>query len=139
MIKEPGVTVRPKMSRIVHLAIKVDDLEVAATFWQNVFGFARSEVTRKRGHTSCHLTDGAFDLALIEYESENTAEARWAGPGPRIHHMGIAVSDAESLQLQLIESGCEILSDAGVMPIKFRDPGGIVAEIGPTSIYPGVR
>lgn len=127
------------MSRIVHLAIKVDDLEAAATFWQNVFGFTRSEVTRKRGHTSCHLTDGAFDLALIQYDSENTAEAQWAGPGPRIHHVGIAVDDAESLQQKLIESECEILSKPGVMPIKFRDSGGIVAEIGPPSIYPGVR
>lgn len=126
------------MSRIVHLAIKVDDLEQAARFWQSVFGFTRSEVTRKRGHTSCHLTDGTFDLALIQYDSEDTVEADWAGSGPCIHHLGIAAENAESLQRDLTRHGCEILSKPGVMPIKFRDPGGVIAEIGPAEIYPGV-
>jgi lactoylglutathione lyase len=126
------------MTRIVHLAIKVDDLEAAAKFWQEVFGFKRSEVTRKRGHTSCHLTDGTFDFALVQYDSEDTVEAQWAGPGPRIHHIGLAVEDSESVGQQLVANGCEILSQPGVMPIKFRDPAGIVAEIGPPEIYPGV-
>ena len=53
------------MARIVHLAIKVDDIEKAAAFWEQVFGFRRSDVQKKRGHTSCHLTDGEFDLALV--------------------------------------------------------------------------
>ena len=126
------------MSRVVHLAIKVDNFEEAASFWEKVFGFKRSDVQWKRGHTSCHLTDGKFDLALVQYDSEDTVEADWAGPGPRIHHLGLAVDDAEALEGQLRSYGCEILSKPGVMPIKFRDPGGIVAEIGPTSIYPGV-
>jgi lactoylglutathione lyase len=126
------------MSRIVHLAIKVDDLERAAAFWENVFGFRRSEVQRKRGHTSCHLTDGRFDLALIQYDGEDTAEAGLAGPGPRIHHYGIAVGDVERAVGELRLRGCEILSQPGVMPVKFRAPHGIIGEVGPAAIFPGV-
>ena len=37
--------------------------------------------------------------------------------------------------------GCEIISDAGVIPVKFRAPGGTVAEIVPEKRYkkPGHR
>jgi len=31
--------------------------------------------------------------------------------------------------------GCEIISDPGVVPIKFRAPGGTVAEIVSTARY----
>jgi len=125
------------MARVVHLAIKVDDLERASAFYQNVFGFRHTETSRKRGHTSCHLTDGAFDIALIEYDSESTVEADWAGPGPRIHHIGIAVEDVAACEEELRRQGCEILSKPGVRPVKFRAPGGIVAEIGGTDAFPG--
>jgi lactoylglutathione lyase len=126
------------MARIVHLAIKVDDIEKAAAFWEQVFGFRRSDVQKKRGHTSCHLTDGEFDLALVQYESEQTVEADWAGPGPRLHHLGFAVSDYAGKAQELENQGCTILSQPGVLPIKVRAPHGIVAEVGPATIYPGV-
>jgi len=126
------------MSRIVHLAVKVTDIETAAAFYQNVFGFTRSETTRKRGHTSCHMTDGKFDLALVQYDSEDTVEADWAGPGPRIHHFGIAVDDTEAVHQRLIAGGYAILSQPGVLPIKFRGPDGVVMEVGPDTIFPGV-
>lgn len=126
------------MARIVHLALKVDDIETAAAFWEGVFGFKRSEVQKKRGHISCHLTDGEFDLALVQYETEETVEADWAGHGSRIHHLGFAVSDFASKAKELETQGCKILSQPGVLPIKFRMPHGIVAEVGPATIYPGV-
>jgi hypothetical protein len=31
--------------------------------------------------------------------------------------------------------GCEIISDPGVVPVKFRAPGGTVAEIVPAARY----
>lgn len=125
-------------ARIVHLAVKVEDVEKAAAFYEGVFGFKRSEVTRKRGHVSCHLTDGRFDLALIQYDSEDTVEADWAGPGPRIHHVGLAVADTEQVSARLAAHRCQVLSKPGVLPVKYRSPDGIVGEIGPYQIYPGV-
>jgi lactoylglutathione lyase len=123
---------------IVHLAIKVTDIERTATFYEKVFGFTRTSIERKRGHTSCHMTDGRFDLALIQYDSEDTVEANWAGEGPCIHHFGIAVEDTPAVHQRLVEGGCTILSQPGVLPIKFRGPDGVVMEVGPASIFPGV-
>jgi len=53
------------MSRIVHLALKVDDLERTAEFYRKVFGFVEVNTEKVRDHTSRHLSDGRLDVALI--------------------------------------------------------------------------
>ena len=119
------------MARIVHIALKVDDLEKATEFYEKGFGFVEMETGQVRDHTSRHLTDGTIDLALIKYDSEDSAEARASGLGPCIHHFAIEVDDMKDSAAQLQKFGCEIISDPGVIPIKFRAPGGTVAEIVP--------
>ena len=69
------------MNRIVHIALKVDDLERTSEFYQKVFGFVSVETSKVRNHTSRHLSDGAIDLALIKYDNEESAEAQASGLG----------------------------------------------------------
>jgi lactoylglutathione lyase len=123
------------MSRIVHIALKVDDLEKTTAFYENVFGFQPMETSKVRDHTSRHLSDGTIDLALIKYDSEESAESRASGAGPCIHHFAIEVDDLEQSVTEIRKHGCEIISDPGVVPVKFRAPGGTVAEIVPTARY----
>ena len=40
------------MNRIVHLALKVEDLEKTTEFYQNVFGFKEVVTKKTRDHTS---------------------------------------------------------------------------------------
>ena len=54
------------MARIVHIALKVDDLKKATAFYEKVFGFQPVETSKVRDHTSRHLSDGTIDLALIK-------------------------------------------------------------------------
>ena len=68
------------MPRIVHIAIKVDDLEKATKFYEEVFGFRQTSTGYARGHVSRHLTDGNIDLALMVYDSEDVEEAQLSGP-----------------------------------------------------------
>jgi lactoylglutathione lyase len=123
------------MARIVHIALKVDDLEKTTQFYENVFGFKVVETGQVRDHTSRHLSDGAIDLALIKYDSEESAEARASGAGPCIHHFAIEVEDFDRAVADIGKLGCEIISDPGVVPVKFRAPGGTVAEIVPPARY----
>jgi lactoylglutathione lyase len=130
------------MNRIVHLALKVDDLEKTTEFYQKVFGFREVETRKTRDHLSRHLTDGAIDFTLIKYdEGTDSAESKAAGEGPCIHHFAIEVEDLESYSAQLKQYGCEIVSDPGVIPVKFRAPGGTVAELVPVGRYkqPGAK
>ena len=83
------------MARIVHIGLKVDDLEGASRFYQQVFGFVPARTEKVRDHTSVHLSDGTLDLSLIQYDSEESTEALASGPGPCIHHFAIEVDDVE--------------------------------------------
>lgn len=127
------------MARIVHIALKVEDLDETSRFYEKVFGFKPIETSKVRDHTSRHLTDGAIDLALIKYDSEESAEAKAAGHGPCIHHFGIEVDDLENYLAEIRKLGCEIVSDPGVIPVKFRAPGGTVAEIAPKGRFEKAR
>ena len=130
------------MNRIVHLALKVDDLEQTTEFYQKVFGFREVETRKTRDHLSRHLTDGELDFTLIKYDDgTQSAESTASGDGPCIHHFAIEVDDVEKHAAQLEKYGCEIISDPGVIPVKFRAPGGTVAEIVPVGRYkkPGTK
>ena len=87
------------MPRIVHIAIKVDDLEKATKFY------------------------------LMIYDSEDVKEAQLSGPGPCIHHWGIEVEDRDSYVAKIKASGGTIISEPGEGALKFRAPDGTVAEI----------
>jgi lactoylglutathione lyase len=124
------------MSRIVHLALKVEDLERTTEFYRKVFGFKEMSTAKVRDHTSRHLSDGALDVALIRYDAgTQSAESRAAGEGPCIHHFAVEVDSIAKAKRQILKYGCEIISDPGVIPVKFRAPGGTVCELVPKGRY----
>ena len=124
------------MNRIVHLALKVEDLERTTEFYRKVFGFVEVDTQKVRDHTSRHLSDGVLDVALIKYdEGTQSAESKAAGEGPCIHHFAVEVDDVGAATKQIKAYGCEIISDPGVIPVKFRAPGGTVCEIVPKGRY----
>jgi lactoylglutathione lyase len=117
------------MPRIVHIALKVPDLEQATKFYETVFGFKQTHTGYDRGHVSRHLTDGNIDLALMVYDSEDVEEAKLSGAGPCIHHWGIEVDDRDSTATQIEAGGGTIISREDKGAWKFRAPDGTVAEI----------
>jgi lactoylglutathione lyase len=124
------------MSRIVHLALKVDDLERTTEFYQKVFGFKEMNTEKVRDHTSRHLSDGVLDVALIKYDAgSESAESKAAGEGPCIHHFAVEVDNVAAATKQVTSYGCQIISDPGVIPVKFRAPGGTVCELVPKGRY----
>ena len=120
---------KSQLSRIVHVAIKVNDLETATKFYENVFGFRQLSTLNNHGHLSRHMTDGETDLALMTYESEDSPEARIAGTGPCIHHWGLEVADRAAFAKTIERHGGTVLSKPDANALKFRGPDGNVAEI----------
>jgi lactoylglutathione lyase len=123
------------MARIVHLAIKVDNIEEATKFYEDVFGFKQLKTGRNGAHISRHLTDGAIDLALMVYDSEDSPEAQLAGPGPRLHHWGVEVDDQAGYAEKIKAAGGTILSKPDAGALKFRAPDGTIAEVVATGRY----
>lgn len=117
-------------NRIVHIALKVENLEQTSNFWMKTFGFWEVETKKTRDHLSRHLTDGDIDFTLIQYDDgTQSAESKASGEGPCIHHFAIEVEDIAKYTEELKKQGCRIVSDPGVIPVKFKAPGGTTAEI----------
>ena len=124
------------MNRIVHISLKVDDVKRTGDFYQDVFGFQDAETRKTRDHLSRHMTDGKIDFTLMKYdEGTQSAESKAAGDGPCIHHFAIEVGDLKKATQQIKDLGCEVVSDPGVIPVKFRAVGGTVAELVPLGRY----
>ena len=91
---------------------------------------------KTRDHISRHMTDGEIDFTLLKYDDgTQSAESKAAGDGPCIHHFAIEVDDVAAATAEIKSYGCEIVSDPGVMPVKFRAPGGTIAELVPVGRY----
>jgi len=128
------------MNRIVHIALKVDDLQRTTQFYEKIFGFKENKTEKVRDHTSRHLTDGVIDLSIMQYDAgTQSAESSAAGDGPCIHHFAVEVNDMAAAEREIRSYGCEIISDPGVVPVKFRAPGGTVCEIVPRLRYKRVK
>ena len=124
------------MNRIVHIALKVDNLKRTTRFYEEVFGFRENKTEKVRDHTSRHLSDGTIDLSIMQYDmGTRSAESKAAGEGPCIHHFAVEVDDLDAATKQIRKHGCKIISDPGVVPVKFRAPGGTVCEIVPRGRY----
>ena len=94
------------MNKIVHLALKVDDLEKTTKFYEEVFGFWEAETRKTRDHLSRHLTDGTIDFTLIKYDAgTQSAESKAAGEGPCIHHFAVEVENMEEATAQIKSYG----------------------------------
>ncbi len=118
-------------SKIVHVALKVTDLEASTKFYEDVFGFRQVATSpgKPGGHVSRHMTDGAIDLALMRYESDESPDALLAGQGPCIHHWGAEVDDIQAAAAKITELGGEVMSPLDALVVKFRAPDGTIAEL----------
>ena len=124
------------MNRIVHISLKVDDVKRTGDFYQQVFGFQDAETRKTRDHLSRHMTDGVIDFTLMKYDAgTQSAESKASGEGPCIHHFAIEVPDIDKARKEIEARGCEVVSDPGVIPVKFRAVGGTVAELVPQGRY----
>jgi lactoylglutathione lyase len=124
-----------KQGRIAHVAMKVNDLEIATRFYENVFEFRQVATTQHNGHVSRHMTDGETNIALISYPSDSAPEAKLAGDGPCIHHWGIEVPDLALALEKARHNGGEILKGPATEAVKVRAPDGNVCEISLVGAY----
>src|SRR5258705_383465 len=110
------------MARIVHIALKVNDLDKATKFYETVFGFKQTHTTQHGNHVSRHLSDGNLDIALMKWDQEEREDAMLAGPGPRIHHWGLEVDDREAFADAIRKNGGKVLSKPGAPTLPLRAP-----------------
>ena len=124
------------MNRIVHLALKVDDLERTTEFYEKVFGFKETE---HREGARPHLAppDRRRDRPLAHASTTRARSPRNRRPPGKAPASITSRSKSTTSKTRRSRSnsyGCEIISDPGVIPVKFRAPGGTVCELVPRAL-----
>ena len=123
------------MARVVHLAMKVDDIDKASAFLCNVFGFKPITAPGARS-TVRYVTDGTVHLAINQLPGSQTKPDEKDG-APCIDHFGLEVEDFAEYTAELSRRGCETVSQPG-RPLRVRTPGGLCLEIVPKGGKPGI-
>ncbi len=78
------------MSQIRHLAIRTENPEKLAAFYIDVFGLKvlhRGSRPEHSGGKTVHLTDGYFELAILDNSSQQSPSG--------LYHFGILVDDMD--------------------------------------------
>jgi len=117
------------MARIVHLAMRVEDIDKASEFYSKVFGFKRVTVPGLRS-TVRYLTDGTVHIAINKIRSDKNEQ-------PAIDHFGVEVESVEKCIAEVSKFGCKVVSEPGKV-VKFSAPGGIIVEAVPAGTKPGI-
>jgi lactoylglutathione lyase len=117
------------MARIVHLAMRVEDIDKAAEFYTKVFGFKPVTVPGLRS-TVRYLTDGTVHIAINRLRSEKNEQ-------PAIDHFGVEVENVDKCIAEVGKFGCKVVSEPGKV-VKFNAPSGIIVEAVPAGTKPGI-
>jgi lactoylglutathione lyase len=102
------VTLRPRLIGINHIALEVDDVDEALSFYGRIFELE----LRGRMSGMAFVDMGDQFVALSEGRSQPPDKAR---------HFGLVVDDKEATRAALEDAGVEILRGRG---LNFRDPWG---------------
>jgi predicted enzyme related to lactoylglutathione lyase len=105
------------MAQIRHLAIRTEDPEGLAAFYMEVFGFKELHRGSHPGHqggNSVHLTDGYFELAILDNSAQQSPNG--------LYHFGVQIDNLDAT-LQRIK---KFQADK---PIKRRPEGTPFAEM----------
>ena len=116
------------MAKIRHIAIRTEDTEALAKFFQDVFEL---EIVQRRGHGPIDLTDGDVNITLLPMRVG-------AGPDDVVRegfdHIGFSVENEEETKERLLAAGTKELNPVQLGNVyyesKFKHPTGMVLDVG---------
>ena len=106
-----------KVKRIDHIAVVVDDLDAALSFWQDALGIQLSHVEDVPAEHSrvAFLPTGQSEVELVKPTQADTGLGRYLEKrGPGMHHICLEVDDIEGMLAQLREKGIQLINETPV-------------------------
>jgi catechol 2,3-dioxygenase-like lactoylglutathione lyase family enzyme len=115
------------MAKIKHIAIRTDDTEGMAKFFQEVFGLG---LVQRREHGPIDLTDGDVNLTLLPlHVGTNGTPAE-----PGFEHIGFTVENDDETRAKLLAAGATEMNPVMLGTVfyesKFRQPDGMILDVG---------
>ena len=102
-----------EIKRIDHIAVLVNDIETAASFWRDALGIEMTHITDVSAEKAqvAFLPVGACEIELVKPTSEDSGLARYLETrGPGMHHICLEVDDIVGMIAQLQEHGVEMIN-----------------------------
>ena len=128
------------IKKISHIAVVVDDLDEALTFWVDGLGLKLDYVEHvaNQGVDVAFLPAGESDIELLEPADPESGVARYLQKrGPGMHHICFEVDDIEATLERLKAAGVPLIDEEPVIgtggkKIAFIHPkgtGGVLVEL----------
>jgi methylmalonyl-CoA/ethylmalonyl-CoA epimerase len=107
----------PKINRINHVAILVDDIDKSLAFWQDALGMDLSHIQDIPAEKSrvAFLPLGNSEVELVEPTTDDSGLARYLEKrGPGMHHICLEVDDIDGMLLELNKKGIELINETAL-------------------------
>ena len=104
----------PKIKRVHHVAVVVEDIESALSFWRDLLGLPLSEIRDVSVQQTrvAFLSPGGTEIELVKPTTGDSGVARFlAKRGPGMHHLSLEVDDLESLLVRLKAGGVRLVNE----------------------------
>ena len=141
----------PTIKRIDHIAIVVDDIPTALTFWQDALGLDLSHVEDVPDQESvvAFLPTGQSEIELVKPTTGTSGVAKFLQKrGAGMHHICLEVDDLAAMIAQLKGKGIQLINESpihgtGGKKIAFIHPkstAGVLVELYElTPVEPEIR
>ncbi|MEN8171773.1 MAG: methylmalonyl-CoA epimerase [Chloroflexota bacterium] len=107
----------PKIKKIDHAAIVVEDIESALGFWRDALGLELShqeDVPREQSSIA-FLPVGDSEIELVQPTSTDSGIAKYlAKRGPGMHHICLEVDDIGAMLQQLKDNGIQLIHEESI-------------------------
>ena len=104
----------PKVNRIAHIAILVDNMDGPLAFWRDALGLElthRKDVPAEMAEVA-FLPTGGSEVELVRPTSDDSGLARFLEKrGPGMHHICLEVDDIEGMIAQLKARGVLLINN----------------------------
>ncbi len=118
--------------RINHVAIVVENLDTALTFWHDALGLPLHKTEENPGENVniAFLPVGESEVELLEPTNPDSGIGKYlAQKGQGLHHVCIEVDDIEATMQRLVDHSIKLINDTP----KVRDDGTRYAFVHPKS------
>jgi methylmalonyl-CoA/ethylmalonyl-CoA epimerase len=104
----------PKVKKINHVAVVVDDMEKALSFWRDALGMELHELRDVPAEKSqvAFLPLSGSEVELVMPTSDDSGIAKYlAKRGAGMHHICLEVDDIEGMMSQLKSKGMRLINE----------------------------
>jgi methylmalonyl-CoA/ethylmalonyl-CoA epimerase len=104
----------PKVKQINHVAVVVDDMEKALSFWRDGLGMELHELRDVPAEKSqvAFLPLPGSEVELVQPTTDDSGIAKYlAKRGPGMHHICLEVDDIEGMMSQLRSNGVRLINE----------------------------